>query len=491
MLTREQFQQIYEQGPDAVFAVVEALQTMVLAQQQQIELLTARVKELEDRLGKNSKNSSKPPSTDGLRKPVSLRPKTGRKPGAQKRHRGCTLTLTDTPDHTVFHDPTLCSCCGKPLEQVEATETLQRRQVTDLPPITLETTEHRVRVKTCPDCGHNNTGTFPETVENTVQYGPRISALSVYLNTYQLLPYARIVQMYQDLFGASISPGTLETAQQKASLQLTPVIDFITEQLKQAELIHCDESGMRIGAKLHWLHTVGTCLFTLYGWHRNRGKAGMDALGVLPEYTGRAVHDAWMPYFLYSCLHALCLAHILRELTAIRDQDQQEWAGQLLCLLVDIKQAREKAQEQGKTRLSALQEAHFEGRYRKLLDEGDKANPPPEVIPKKRGRPKQSAARNLLDRLQEHKSEVLAFMYDFSVPFDNNLAERDIRMIKVKLKVSGGFRSETGASAFCRIRSYLSTLRKQGRPILSALESLFRGAPVYPIAEDCPNAAPV
>lgn len=288
-----------------------------------------------------------------------------------------------------------------------------------------------------------------------------------------------------------MSPGTLQNAQQAASSRLEPVLDFLKKQLKQADVIHCDESGLRIGAKLHWLHSVGTPLFTLYHWHGKRGKEGMDDMGVLPDYRGRAVHDCWMPYFLYACLHSLCCAHLLRELTAVRDQDVQEWAGKFLCLLLEIKDAVEKALRTGQTYLSPLLEAQFEGSYRRLLKEGYKANPPPKGIPKQKGRPKQSAAKNLLDRLDKHQCEVLAFMYDFSVPFDNNLAERDIRMIKVKLKVSGGFRSEDGATAFCRVRSYLSTLRKQGRPILSALESLFQGNPIYPRAEDCPNVSAV
>lgn len=484
MLTREQIQEVADQGPDAVFALVSALQ-------EQVQTLSARVKELENRLGKNSKNSSKPPSTDGFRKPVTLRPQSARKPGGQKGHQGCTLEVTDQPNHTVFHDPIACSGCGQELALVEGIATDERRQVTDLPPLALEVTEHRVRQKTCPGCGQLNTASFPATVPHRVQYGPRLSALSVYLNSYQLLPYGRIAQMYQDLFGASISPGTLENAQQTASSRLEPVIAFLKQQLQQADLIHCDESGMRIGAKLHWLHSVGTRLFTLYHWHKKRGKEGMDDMDVLPDYGGRAVHDCWKPYFLYACVHVLCVAHLLRELIAVRDQDGQQWAGQLVCLLLEIKKTVENAVEAGQPRLSPRLEECFEERYQSLIQQGYQVNPPPPEIPHKRGRPKQSAARNLLDRLEAHPREVLAFMYDFSVPFDNNLAERDIRMIKVKLKVSGNFRSEEGATAFCRIRSYLSTLRKQGRPILPALESLFLGTPLYPRAEDCPNATAV
>lgn len=474
MLTREDFQTIYEQGPDAVFAEVIALQ-------EQMALLAARLKELEDRLGKNSHNSSRPPASDGLaKKPVSLRPHTTRKPGGQKGHPGKTLSLTDTPDDVVVHAPKQCACCGLSLAET-ATEPGERRQVLDLPPLRLFVTQHQSQRKTCGGCGAVTAGAFPEGVSQSAQYGPRVKALGVYLSSYQLLPYHRIAGLFADLFHAPLSPATLFAAQQAGAKALSGVLSDIKEGLQKAAVVHFDETGLRVNGKLHWLHSAGTANATYYDWHERRGKDGMTKAGVLSEFNGTAVHDGWASYFHYACRHALCNAHHLRELTALHEQDKQEWAAALRSLLVEIKKAVERAKEQGETKLSCLRVCQFEARYRKLLAEGFAENPPPETpLRTKRGRVKQSPARNLLLRLQAGMKQTLAFLYDFAVPFDNNLAERDVRMMKVKQKVSGGFRSGGGADAFCVLRSYISTLRKQGQSVLPALERAFLGKPLYP-----------
>lgn len=478
-LTREQFQTLYEQGPDAVWAVIAALQATVETQQQQINTLSARVKELENRLNTDSHNSSKPPSSDGFNKPVSLRRPTGKKPGGQKGHPGRTLSFSDTPDEIVVHTPAACACCGQALDTVEGHEA-QRRQVVDLPPLSLVTTEHRVQKKVCPDCGWETVAAFPAEVETTVQYGPRLKALGVYLLDFQLLPYQRIAGLFADLFDASFSAGTLFTAQQRTSEQLGGVLSCIRHALWQAEVAHFDETGLRLGGRLHWLHSASTPTLTYYDWHTKRGKAGMDKAGILPHFGGVAVHDGWSSYQPYACRHALCNAHHLRELTALYEQEGQEWANKMRALLVEIKHAVERAKDHARAGVSPLLERRFEARYRRLLQEGFAANPPPEIKPGKRGRPKQSRARNLLDRLQQGQAATLRFMTDFAVPFDNNLAERDLRMMKVQQKVSGSFRSEEGADAFCRVRSYISTMRKQGQSVLSALEHVFLGKPLCP-----------
>lgn len=478
-LTREQFQTIYQQGPEAVWAVIEALQATITAQQQQIEALSVRVKELEDRLNTDSHNSSKPPSSDGFKKPVSLRKPTGRKPGGQKGHPGRTLSFSETPDEIVVHSPPACACCGQGLESVAGCEQ-ERRQVVDLPPLSLLTTEHRVQKKVCPDCGFATVAAFPAEAETTVQYGPRLKALGVYLLDFQLLPYQRIARLFADLFDASFSAGTLFACQQKASAGLADVVSSIGQRLRQAPVAHFDETGMHLSGQLHWLHSASSATLTSYTWHKKRGKAGMDQAGVLPHFGGIAVHDGWSSYHHYGCLHALCNAHHLRELTALYEQEGQPWAAQMRSLLVEIKRAVEHAKEQGRACLSPLLEIRFAARYRRLLTVGFAANPPPKPTPGRRGRPKQSRARNLLDRLQAGKEATLRFMTDFRVPFDNNLAERDIRMLKVQQKVSGGFRSAEGATAFCRLRSYISTMRKQGQSVLSALEHVFRGKPLCP-----------
>jgi transposase len=476
MLTREQFQTIYEQGPDAVFELVAAFE-------EQLALLTLRLKELEDRLGKDSHNSNKPPSSDGLGKkpaPQSLRAKTGRKPGGQKGHPGRNLAFAENPDQIIAHAPPQCACCGRDLTAL-CGEQDERRQVFDLPPLRLVVTEHRRLRKVCPDCGHTNAATFPEEVSQPVQYGPRVKALGLYLSSYQLLPYGRIAGLFADLFDAPLSPGTLFGAQQDASARLSGVLACIRKGLIRAEVVDFDETGLRVLGRLHWLHSASTPTLTYYDWHPKRGKAGMDKAGILPHFEGIAVHDGWDSYRHYACSHALCNAHHLRELTAVYEQGGQEWARSLRSLLVAIKKAVEKAKEQKRTCLHPLVEAQLEGRYRRLVQEGLAANPPPEPIPGKRGRPKQSPARNLLSRLHKDAGATLRFMYDFRVPFDNNLAERDIRMMKVHQKVSGCFRSSEGADAFCRIRSYLSTMKKQGQQILAALEHVFRGTPIMPL----------
>lgn len=472
MLTRDQFQTLYDQGPDVLFDLYTAMQA-------QIEALSARVKELEDRLNTDSHNSSKPPSSDGFHKPKSQRRPNGNKPGGQKGHPGRNLSFSEAPDEIVVHSPSACACCGLLLEEVPGSE-VERRQVVDLPPLSLVTTEHRVQKKVCPGCGCETIASFPEEAQTRVQYGPRLKALGVYLLDHHLLPYQRIAQLFADLFDASFSAGTLFAAQQQVSERLASVLSCLCQGLRQAKVAHFDETGVRVGGKLHWLHSASTASMTYYTWHQKRGKAGMDQAGVLPHFAGTAVHDGWSSYAHYSCRHALCNAHHLRELTALYEQDAQEWAGKMRSLLVAIKKQVERTKEQGHKRLSPLLEMRFEAQYRRLLQQGYAANPPPEAIAGKRGRRKQSRARNLLNRLDQGREATLRFMTDFRVPFDNNLAERDIRMMKVQQKVSGGFRSEEGATAFCRIRSYLSTMRKQGQSVLSALEHVFRGNPLCP-----------
>jgi transposase len=307
-----------------------------------------------------------------------------------------------------------------------------------------------------------------------------LKALGVYLLDFQLLPYARIAGFFADLFEASFSEGTLFAAQQRASERLSGVHSCLRRGLRQAQVAHFDETGLRLGGQLHWLHCASTPTLTYYAWHPKRGKAGMDKANILPHFGGVAVHDGWSSYLHYGCVHALCNAHHLRELTALDEQEGQEWARRMRSLLVEIKRTVEQAKQQGRSRLSALLEMRLEARYHRLLAQGFAANPPPEARSGRRGRKKQGRARNLLDRLQRGKAATLRFMTDFAVPFDNNLAERDIRMMKVQQKVCGGFRSEEGVDAFCRIRSYISTLRKQGQSVLSALEHVFLGKPLCP-----------
>ena len=475
MLTRDEFQAIYDQGPDAVYALITALLTD----------LQTQIRDLKARLDTDSHNSSKPPSSDGLNKPcpITLRKPSGRKPGGQKGHPGRNLRFSDAPDAVVTHTPTCCERCGRTLAGAVAVG-VEARQVVDLPPLALFTTEHRAHTCVCPDCGHTTQATFPEGVWARVQYGPRLLGLGVYLSAYHLLPYARLRQLFCDLWGAPLSAGTLCAAVQTAHTRLTPVVATIKQAITRADVAHFDESGARIAGSLHWWHVASTARLTYYRFHRCRGQTGMDAAGILPHFRGRAVHDGWASYALYPCSHALCNAHHLRELTALFEQEGWLWARQMYDLLQEIYRAVQRARQQGRLRVHPLLEARFEARYRKVLTLGRAAHPPPQP-PLGGPRPKKSKAANLLERLERQMPAVLAFLYDFSVPFDNNQADRDIRMLKVKQKVSGCFRSAQGAQAFCTLRSYLSTLSKQGQPLWSALERVFRGTLLLPDLAPC------
>jgi transposase len=481
MITREEFQVLYDLGPDALYGLFVAMQATIEAQQQQIEALTARVKELEDRLGKDSHNSSKPPSSDGLAKkpaPKSLRGKSGRRSGGQPGHRGYTLELSEHPNHTIAHPPSRCQNCGASLDGA-LLEDGERRQVFDLPPTALVVTEHRVQTCCCTACGHNSSGEFPAEAAHRVQYGPRVKALLVYLLNFQLLPMDRVTLLMRDVFGSSLSEGTLQRFSNEAFTALDEVEAAIRQSVKEARIAHFDESGMRIEGKLHWLHVSSTSRATYYEHHPRRGNEALDDIGILPVFSGRAIHDAWPAYREYPCLHGLCNAHHLRELTALEEHHQQLWAKQMRLLLLEIKKRVDQAKEANHLRLHPRLVYEYVNRYKAILSDGFAANPPPAPTGKI-GRPPQGAARSLLGRLERCISQVLAFLYDFSVPFDNNRAEQDIRMIKVKQKISGCFRTQDGARAFCRIRGYISTLRKQGYDVMTALQHTFADSPIMP-----------
>jgi len=464
----------------------ETLIAIILELQQQLREQAALIQELRDRLAKNSRNSSKPPSSDGLSKPRtrSLRQKTGRRSGGQKGHAGHTLKMVEQPDRTCVHEVSTCSRCATDLQSVEPCG-YEKRQVFDVPPVRIEVTEHRAEIKVCPVCAEQVKGDFPADVTQAVQYGPRLKAQAAYLNTYQLIPLARTCELLGDFYDHTPTEAFVLEATAAVVEQAEPSLAAIHQQLVAAEVVNFDESGLRVEGQLHWLHIASTDCLTYYGVHAKRGQEGMKALGILPEFEGTAVHDHWQSYFTFdNCQHALCNAHHLRELQFVVDQYQQDWAQAMTHLLLDIK-AEVEAARPDQTALPSELILHFEQRYDELIAQGLEANPcPANPPPQKRGRKKQTPPKNLLDRLQQYKPQVLAFMYDFRVPFDNNLAERDVRMVKIKQKISGAFRTRTGAETFCALRSYISTVRKHGQNVIDAILDALIGRPFIPYAFD-------
>ena len=485
--SHEKIREAFRKGENAVVALFDEFSEPLVDLAQQLQKQGDIIQELQARAAKNSRNSSKPPSSDGYGKQnrtTSLRPK-GQKPnGGQPGHTGETLKSVEKPDKIETHDQVCCEQCQASLDDV-AVSSVEERQVFDIPAMKIVITAHQATVKICPECQTENKGEFPENVTQPVQYGNGVKTVASYFNNEHFVPVARTAQIFQDLYGQAPSEATILKASKQLNQHIQPAREAVKKMLHQAPVLNADETGLRVEGKLHWLHSVSTDKLTDYEVHPKRGKEAMDAAGVLEGYQGKLVHDHWKPYFAYEdCEHIACNAHHLRELAYIEKQYQQAWAGETAALLVEIKNAVDDAKPE-QNQLSEEQLLLFEKRYDALINKGLEQNPfvAAEVIegqPKKRGRPKQTPAHNLLARLKDFKRGTLAFMYDFSVPFDNNLAERDVRMVKVKQKVSGGFRTQEGAKQFASIRSYISTARKNSVSIFNAIQDAFSGTPYIP-----------
>lgn len=447
--------------------------------------LAARVEELEAELGRHSQNSGKPPSSDSVTERAaqnarrrSQRRPSRRKPGKQPGTDGKHLARVDTPDHTVVHRPSACGGCGHSLAGAAvAGET--SRQVFDLPDVRLEVTEHRAQTVRC-GCGHTTAADFPDSATAPTCYGPNVAALAVYLIYRQHLPVARTAELLAAVTGAPVSTGWLASLGGRAQLRLRPFIAVLTALLAQAEVVHVDETGARIAGTRWWFHTTSTLLWTLIVCHPKRGAEACEDIGVLPAFTGTAVHDGWRPYWTYQdCRHALCGAHLLRDLAAIAEIDGQAgWAEAMAELLTDAKNAVDEARILGRTGMPAVTLCELRARYERIIDQGWAANPDPP--PGRKRTKRQREPVNLLNRLDTQDFEVQASWVNFAVPFDNNQAERDLRMVKLQQKISGCFRTETGAEAFSTIRSYLQTANKCGQDLYQVLVQLFTAGPWLP-----------
>ena len=439
------------------------------------DLLSVVIEEnkyLKAQLFLNSSNSSKPPSSDGFKKPIkpAIKKDSNKKAGGQNNHKGRTLNLSDTPDEIIVHHLNGCCECGCDLTSVKV-QSIERHQIYDIPQPKLFVSEHQVEKKICPKCAYKNTSVFPEEAQYTVQYGKVTLSFLSYLNNYQLIPFDRCCELFEDLFGQPINAGTIENANKKYYNALLPFEDKTKQQLLLENVIHADESGIYI-PKREWLHVICNDKLTYYQHHPKRGRKAIDDIEILNNFYGVLVHDGYPSYTKYDCKHALCNCHHLRELTFIEEIEKQKWATVMKKLLLLIKSRVDNAKIHGADKLSDRLIEKYEARYYKIIQLGLANEPiPPPIKEKVRGKKKQTKSKNMLDNLLNKKTETLRFMKDFLVPFDNNQAERDIRMIKVKQKISGCFRAN-GVKYFLRIRSYISTLKKNNQSILNSIQSL-------------------
>jgi transposase len=471
-----------DQGPpsyEVLAALVVSLRQELTQERADLAGARERIAELEARLGQNPRNSSRPPSSEGLAKPAprSLRKKSGRKPGGQDGHKGTTLAQAARPDREVRHEPGCCGRCGAGLAGRPVTA-VERRQVFDLPPVRAEVTGHQLIERAC-GCGHRTRGAAPAGAAAPVQYGPRVAAVMVYLHAGQFLSKDRTALALAELFGIPCSPGTVAALTARAAGRLGGFTGLVRERIAASEVAGFDETGFRAEGRLAWVHCARTGKYTLLMVHPGRGGQAMEAMGILPSFTGIAVHDAWAPYDTYTTPgHQLCCAHALRELQAVADTAPQRrwcWAAQAAGALTAMQDLVREAIGQGRDAAGpdalAAQVRLF--RSAVLAGAGQTAARSGALMKKHH-----ALARRLLDR----QDDYLRFTTDFRAPPDNNGTECDIRMAKLKQKVSGCLRTMTGARQFCAIRSYLSTAAKHGLGLFDALVMLTQDQPWMPAA---------
>ena len=454
-----------------------------------VEKLEERIKELEARLNMNSSNSSKPPSTDNKltkEKNKNKKPNSNKKRGAQNGHKGKHLKMMTTPDTTEMLHPTTCSCCNASLKECDSVK-FEKRQLFDLPDVKMQVTEYQAHTVECRECHTLNKAEFPNNVNATTQYGDNLKSFISYLNAYQMLPYERIAEIIEDLASHKISVGTIYNFLNTHYDKLEEFESSLKQSLLKEDVLNSDETGVNIKGALHWIHVASSSVMTYYMLHQKRGRVAIDAMEVIPNYKGILVHDHWSPYNHYTnCTHSYCNAHILRELNGITQKENTLWSQDMHILLTNMNIAVHKAKNSDKSTLSEAQIQKFTLNYEKIIKSANKYYPPPDTEPKKaRGRPKQAKGKNLLDRLSKYQEETLRFLSDFRVPFTNNLAERDLRMIKVKEKISGSFASFKGGEIFCRIRSYISTMKKNNIAVLQGLKSALDGKAYTPVGVGC------
>ena len=438
--------------------------------------LTAENAELKARLNQNSSNSSTPSSANPYNKPKSLRKKSGKKPGGQHGHKGHGMSLPHEPDQTITLEAEKCASCGADLQGIDG-RVIDTRYKIDFEVKTVVIAYEQTETE-CPHCGTKTVADMPDNMTATKQYGEGVDAAAVLLNQYGNVSVDKTAKLMSDLLGMPVSTGTVVNIVNRCAENSGSTLEYIAESLKKSKILHVDETGVRTDGKNYWLHTASNAEFTYNTVSLERGREGTDANGILKDFHGTAVHDSLRQYFGYTdCLHALCGAHLLRELTAIIENDGFEWAIHMKELLEEMKSVVDRYKDDERLELSRYYRRKFSGRYKEILESGQSE------CPRAKGR-KQTKARNLLERFITREPEITRFSGDFDVPFDNNQAERDIRNAKVKMKVSGGFRSKKGADSFAKIGSIIGSAAKQGKALLDTVSKLFREPGSNPLATE-------
>ena len=465
-------------------ASLNSLQQSFDAQTALIAQLNQTIQELKEQLNKNSKNSSKPPSSDGFKKPApkSLRKPSDKKIGGQEGHQGTYLSVISDPNEIVKHMPSACEGCPH-YKMCKGTACVaEKRHVIDAV-VTVNVVEHQLlEIPVCMLHGDTRKGSFPNDVKATVQYGENLQALSVALNTVGAVSVKRTHEILSGVFNIPLATGTISNMVKRCADAVSETVNRIKQKVSGSGLGHFDETGTRVDKKLWWVHDASNCEFTYLDISPKRGYLGMEQCGVLPLFHGIAMHDCWASYWSYEdCQHAVCCAHLLRELTGIvENHPEQKWASAFIDLLTEMKKVKDKAVEAGKETLSYYHYHKFDKRYDELIKQAREENPLPVTTEKKRGRKKKKGKiLALVERLDKYKASVCLFIHNFMVPFDNNQAEHDIRMIKVKTKVSGCFRSEEGARDYLKIMSYVGTAHKQGHNAYDAIRKAVSGCPDF------------
>jgi transposase len=448
-----------------------------------IAVLRKLLQEALDKLKKNSSNSSKPPSTDIVRKTVSLRTSSSKSLGGQKGHLGSTLEKSLEIDQIIVHAVECCSCCGEDLKNVNL-DRITSHQVFDLPQIKLKVIEHQAEVKSCPNCAKENKAIFPTYASQPTQYGSNLKAFACYLSSYQFIPYQRCSKLIQDLTGHRISKASLVKFNASFSAQLAPFITALKEELILSPQVHFDETGYYYSNKRNWLHVACNEQMTYFFPHPKRGKEAMDDMGILNHYKGRAMHDFWVSYMdeSFDCQHDLYNVHHLRDFTFCEENEKSTWAKEMKNHLLKMKKSVDESIVKGLQNVPKSEEQYLLLHYDTLLEKGKLEHPLPDKIPGKKGRTKKSKSRNMLERFENHKESIVGFLKDFQIPFSNNLAEQAVRMMKVQQKISGCFRSENGAEAFANARSYIDTIRKKEIDIIDAISLAINAKVIIPFA---------